>query len=102
MKMQSLSKYTVKIIIILFFLSFNNIFSQDTKTPQTKEEGEIEEELKAIPVIEIPQRIEEGYLTIKEIQSLITSEVSVKKQMDVHINEQTNPGKSTSDEEDKS
>ncbi len=39
-----------------------------------------EEELKAVPVIEIPQKIEEAYVELKEIESLRSSEISVRKQ----------------------
>jgi len=80
MKKQIISKYILRLFIILFFFSINNIYSQNTAEPQPKEEKK--EELKAVPVIEIPQKIEQAYLALKEINSLITSDVPVKKQME--------------------
>ena len=64
-----ISKYILNLLIIASLITSNFIFSQNENTPQPKEEEKVEE-LKAIPVIEIPQQIEEAYTFIKEIESL--------------------------------
>ncbi|MCK5457241.1 MAG: hypothetical protein KAI45_08955, partial [Melioribacteraceae bacterium] len=62
-------EYFLITIITSLFLSTSFIYSQNENIPQQKEEEKVEEP-KAIPVIEIPQKIEEAYTTIKEIEAL--------------------------------
>ena len=62
-------EYFLITIITSIFLSTSFIYSQNENAPQQKEEEKVEE-LKAIPVIEIPQKIEEAYTIIKEIEAL--------------------------------
>ncbi|VAX29322.1 Potassium efflux system KefA protein / Small-conductance mechanosensitive channel, partial [hydrothermal vent metagenome] len=74
-------KYVLKVLIFLSFLSTSSIYSQNEQQPQQTQEKK-EEELKAVPVIEIPQKIEEAYVQLKEIESLKSSEIPVRKKIE--------------------
>ena len=62
------SKYIFLILIISLFFSANTLYSQSDKQPAQVQEEKVEE-LKAVPVIEIPQRIENAYVILKEMQA---------------------------------
>jgi len=62
-------KYFLITVITSFCLSTNFIYPQSENNQELKPEAKVKE-LKAVPVIEIPQKIEEAYTIIKEIEAL--------------------------------
>ncbi len=66
------------IIFLLLFLSFNTVFAQNS--PQEKQSYQVEEvELDLIPVIQIPQKIDELYVFLKKINAVEIPSTEINK-----------------------
>lgn len=68
MKKLKIANYIFNILFIAILFNNNILYSQTKDTPQQKEEEKVEE-LKAVPVIEIPQSIEKAYVYLNGIES---------------------------------
>jgi len=66
------------LVILLLILSFQIIFAQDN--PQNQQSEKVEEiELNLIPVVQVPQKIEELYVILKKINSVEIPAIKIDK-----------------------